>query len=79
MDQQITDLTLLLIYLTGWEEDKKNDPGEKVLRAWIFHKYEILDRLENRGLIRKLPGGKSLTVTEQGKQEAEELKKKYRQ
>ena len=77
MDSKISELTMLLIYLTGWNEDKRNAPGKKVFRAWIFHKYEILDQLQTQGLIRLTPGGKSLTVTEEGKKKARELKKKW--
>jgi len=77
VDQQISELTMLLIYLTGWEETpKKSKEDKKVFRAWVFHKFEILDELQNQGLIRLTPGGKSLTVTEKGKQAAEELKNK---
>ena len=77
MEQQIPEIVLLLIYLTGWEEDKRNAPGEKVFRAWKGYKFEILEGLENRGLIRQIPGGKSLVVTDKGKLEAEGLNKKY--
>jgi hypothetical protein len=75
MDQQISELIMLLIYLTGWEEISQK--GKKVFRAWVFHKFEILDELKNQGLIRLIPGGKSLTVTEKGKQIGEELKNKW--
>ena len=75
MEQQISELTMLLIYLTGWEETpKKSNKEKKVFRAFIGYRYEALQELENQGLIRLTPGGKSLTVTEKGKQAAEELK-----
>ena len=77
MEQHITELTMLLIYLTGWEEDKRNAPGKKVFRAWKGYKYEIMDDLQSQGLIRQIPGGKSLTLTDEGKQKALELKEKY--
>ena len=77
MDQQISELTMLLIYLTGWEETpKKSNKEKKVFRAFIGYRYEALQELESRGLIRLTPGGKSLTVTEKGKQTAGELKNK---
>ena len=80
MDQQITELTMLLIYLSGWEEtDDKGAKVKKTFRAFKGYRLEALQELTNRGLIRQVPGGKSLTVTAQGKQEAEELKKKYSQ
>jgi DNA-binding PadR family transcriptional regulator len=75
MEQQISELTMLLIYLTGWEETpKKSKKEKKVFRAFIGYRYEALQELENQGLIRLTPGGKSLTVTEKGKQAAGELK-----
>jgi hypothetical protein len=78
MDEKIKlELTLLLIYLTGWEEDKRNAPGEKVFRAWKGYKFEILDEIQNQRLIFQIPGGKSLILTDEGKQKAEELRRKY--
>jgi len=71
------ELTLLLIYLTGWEEDKRNSPGEKVFRAWKGYKFEILAEIQKQQLIYQIPGGKSLLLTDEGKQKAEELKRKY--
>jgi hypothetical protein len=73
----VTELTLLLIYLTGWEEDKRNAPGEKVFRAWKGYKFEVLDELQSQGLIKQIPGGKSLLLNDEGKQKARELIKKY--
>lgn len=73
----IPDLTLVLIYLTGWEEDKRNAPGEKVFRAWKGYKFEILDELQSQDLISQIPGGKSLFLHEKGQQKALELLKKY--
>jgi hypothetical protein len=77
MEQHITELTMLLIYLTGWEEDKRNAPGKKVFRAWKGYKFEILDEIQKQKLIYQIPGGKSLILTDEGKQKALELKEKY--
>jgi hypothetical protein len=76
-DQIKEDLHLLLIYLTGWEEDKKNSPGQKVFRAWNGYRFEVLQKLEQQRLIRQFPGAKSLFLTVEGKQKAEQLKQKY--
>jgi Mn-dependent DtxR family transcriptional regulator len=73
----VTELTLFLIYLTGWEEDKRNAPGEKVFRAWKGYTFEALDELQGKGLIWQIPGGKSLLLNDKGKQKATELIKKY--
>jgi hypothetical protein len=77
MDSRISELTMLLIYLTGWKEDSRRNEKKKVFRSWIFYKFEILDELKNQGLIRFIPGGKSLFVTDKGKKTAIELKKKW--
>jgi hypothetical protein len=77
MDSRISELTMLLIYLTGWKEDSRRNEKKKVFRAWVFHKYGILDELKDQGLIQIIPGGKSLLVTEKGKKTAIELKKKW--
>jgi len=73
----IPELALILIYLTGWEEDKRNAPGKKNFRAWKGYKFEVLDELQGQGLIRQTPGGKSLLLHEKGQQKALELIKKY--
>jgi hypothetical protein len=68
---------LLLIYLTGWEEEKRNSPGEKVFRAWKGYRFEVLTEIQNQRLIYQIPGGKSLILTNEGRQKAEELRRKY--
>jgi hypothetical protein len=73
----VQELTLLLIYLTGWEEDKRNSPGKKVFRAWKGYRFEALAPLQNQDLIHQVPGGKSLFLHEKGKEKAQELMKKY--
>ena len=79
MDEKtLQELTLLMIYLTGWEEDKRNSKkGEKCFRAWKGYKFEILDEIQKQKLIYQIPGGKSLLLTDEGKQKALELKEKY--
>jgi ribosomal protein S19E (S16A) len=81
----VPELTLLLIYLTGWEETKSSravvkktgENSKKQFRAWKGYRYEVLEELEQQGLIYKVPGGKSLLVHDKGKQKARELIKKY--
>jgi len=73
----VQELTLLLIYLTGWEEDKRSAPGKKVFRAWKGYRFEQLAKLQSENLIRQVPGGKSLLLHEKGKEKAQELMKKY--
>lgn len=75
MDPKVKELNLLLIYLTGWEEDSKKTPGSKVYKAWNGYLFDIINELERENLIRQFT--KILILTEQGKSKAEVLKQKY--
>jgi len=77
MNEKISDLHLLLIYLTGWEEDSRKEPGKKIFRAWKGYKFETLDELQEKKLIHNYHNAKSLILTDDGKRKAEELKSKY--
>ena len=72
---EIKPLTLLLIFLSSWEEDSRKNAGEKVLWAYKEYLYVILDELEEEGLIRQLH--KKVTLTEEGKLKAMELEQMY--
>lgn len=77
MDEKIKDLNLLLLFLSGWEEDSRNNPGEKIFRAWNGYLFEVLNQLQDENLIQQFRNGKSVILTKQGIERAEELKKKY--
>jgi len=75
IDQRAKDLSLLLILLTGWEEERRNGaPGEKIFRAWKGYSYEIMDSLQKDKLIYQPMKAKSLILTEDGRKRAEELR-----
>jgi hypothetical protein len=69
-EEQISKLTLLLIYLASWEE---KESGTSVQRAWKGYDFDILDKLEEQGLIAKSKTAKSLYLTEQGIMAAKNL------
>ena len=75
MEEQIKELTLLLLYLTSWTE---KEPYGEYQRAWKGYDFDILNSLEDERLI----GGsthkaKSTYITEKGIEKAKELMKKY--
>lgn len=74
MEDQIKQLTLLLLYLTSWEE-KEEYPQEHLRRSWKGYPFEILDKLEEEGLITQGRRSKSVYLTEKGMKQAEDLKK----
>ena len=74
MRKNTTDLTLLLLYLTGWEEDSRAEPGEKIVRSWKEPPFEVLNELEEAGLVRLYRGTKSLVIPHEGIRKAQKIK-----
>ena len=78
MDRQLEELTLLLIYLTSWEENvgtKKNPIN--VLRSWKGYSFDVIKSLVEKDDLRGSFRAKSVMLTEQGIKRAGQLKKKY--
>jgi len=78
MIENIEELTLLLLYLTAWEEEITK--GIKVLRSWKGYPFEVLDALQEKGYISQgkyKSRSKSVILTESGIWQANQLKKKY--
>ena len=74
MDKTINELTLLLIYLTSWQEDTDLT---KVQRSWKGYSFGALDELNEEGYIDGSKYAKSVYLTEEGLSKAKELMKKY--
>jgi len=74
MEKMIQELCLLLMFLTGWEEETRQKPGEKIFRAWKGYLFETLNKLADEKLIVQFANTKSVTLTEAGKQRARQLK-----
>ena len=72
-DKMIEDLTLLLLYLTSWEE--RELPG--VLGSWKGYPFETLDSLAERGLIRTSKTAKSVSLTDEGIRAARNLESNH--
>lgn len=71
-EQAVRDLTLVLIYLTGWRER-----DDAMLRCWKTFRFEIVDELAEHGLVASSPRAKSLHLTDEGEQKACELCAKH--
>ena len=74
-DQTMADLTLLLLYLTSWEEKVHSDLS--VHRAWKGYLFEVLDALEEAGYLNKTRRAKSVALTEPGLEHARALAARY--
>jgi hypothetical protein len=75
-EQQIEELTLLMLYLNGWTE---KITGE-VIRSWKGYPFDALDSLTESGYLynQKHPGrSKSVYLTDEGAARAKELERKY--
>ncbi len=74
INQQIKELTLLLLWLTSWEEDSFNN---KIRRSWKGYDFDVLNKLSEEGLIDGSYKAKSAYLTEKGIKEAKRLEKKH--
>jgi len=71
----LEELTLLVIYLSSWEEQLA--PDRIVRQAWKGYLFDVLNALEEKGYICQTRRAKSLTLTEQGERWAQELVARY--
>ena len=76
-DMMLKDLNLLVLYLSGWEEDSRNNPGQKIYRSWKGYLFEVLNDFEEQELIIQNRKSKSVVFTAAGRRKAEEIKRKY--
>ncbi len=76
MRKEIKELTLLLLYLTSWEEDDFAG-DDKIKRSWKGYPFEILDELKDEDLIFGTKRAKSVYFKEKGIKRAKKLKRKY--
>lgn len=74
MEEKVKELTLLLLYLTSWEEEEF---GEKYLRSWKGYPFEVLNELAEERLIYGSRRAKSIGFTEKRIKRAREIEKKY--
>lgn len=77
MDPKLKELNLLVLYLSGWEEDSRKNPGQKIYRSWKGYLFEIINEFEQQELITQHRNSKSVVFTEAGRRRAEEIKRKY--
>lgn len=82
----IKELTLMLMYLTSWEESlipglrKKPDRAgiyPKVRLCWKGYDFDILNELTDEGLVNAGGRNKSASFNAEGEEKAIELLKKY--
>lgn len=71
--KQVEELTLLLAYLTSWEEDSA---PESVRRVWKGYDFDVLRSLERSGYINGGRKAKSLVLTPEGVARTEALRRR---
>ncbi len=74
MENTIKELTLLLIYLTSWQEEEFSI---KIQRSWKGYPFEILNELQEDGYISGSKRAKSVFLTREGITKAKEYVEKY--
>lgn len=84
MKKSVEELTLLLMYLTSWEEEslyynENNNFNKDLLKkAWKGYSFDAINQLTNKGyLFPSKYKNKSVTLTKEGEKLAKELLEKY--
>jgi hypothetical protein len=72
-------IVMLCLYLSGWEEDSRKNPGEKIFRAWKGYVFQILNDLTSDGLIIQNSRYKTVLVTKKGLELGQNLKEQVYQ
>lgn len=78
MTNLLKDLNMLVLYLSGWEEESERHPGEMIFRAWRGYLFEVLKELEKEGLIYQHKGLKHIVLTRKGIERAKNIKKRLK-
>lgn len=76
MEEQIKELTLLLAYLTSWNDKDRLTKIENV-KSWKGYDFNILNKLHEEEYIYQENKKKYFIWEEKGISEAEKLMKKY--
>ena len=76
MENQIKELTLLLIYLTAWNE-KNRFVKDGMLTSWSGYEHSVLNEFEEKEYIFRSGNNKKLHLTPEGICEIEKLLNKY--
>ena len=82
MEKNIEELTLLLMYLTSWEEkgyvrDENGEVKERDYKTcWKGYSFDIINKLTDEEYLFHSKG-KSVTLTQKGEKFAKELIEKY--
>ena len=85
MNKNIEELTLLLMYLTSWDEkgyyynENMNMPEETTnKKCWKGYSFDVINTLTEKGyLYPEKHKNKTVTLTKKGEKLAEELAQKY--
>ena len=84
MDKLIDELTLMLLYLTSWQEyptegirHKPIRTAEKLRLTWKGHDRNALSRLDAAGLVLNDRGNAPIQITQDGEARARDLLRQY--
>ncbi len=84
MEKEIEELTILLMYLTSWDEETyvEDENGKlkqaKIKTCWKGYSFDVINKLTNNQLLYfSRYSNKSISLTPKGEQLAKKLFSKY--
>lgn len=75
LDPAVKDITLLLLWLTSFEDDR--NPSKNIKRSWKGYDFGVLGKLADENLVTNSFKAKSVVLTDEGIKRAQELQEKY--
>jgi len=71
--KKLADLSLLLLYLSSWEEPAGANGKDAQVRSWKGYRFDVLDLLESGQMIEQRYNWKSVLLTPKGVERARSL------
>lgn len=66
MDHKIKLISLLTLFVSGWEENDAQNAGDKITRSWTGYLFQALSELEAEGMIRQIKNTRSVIIMPKG-------------
>ena len=77
--ERLADLSLLLLYLSSWEEPAGDNGRAAQIRSWKGYRFDVLDLLESGQMIEQRYNWKSVLLTPRGVERARNLSRTWKE
>lgn len=79
MNKHVKEITMLLLYMSSWEEGPRKKSAKRIRRAWKYFLPEILEEFEDKGYIKVNYIQGIILIKDKGWEKGKRLLKKYQE